>query len=446
MLKSHKKPLKKLKFGIEFEFFTLDESGYMTNGAEKLIQLVKKKHPDIYIKREVGRNMVEIITPPNVEIPYATLKAVEDFEKVIECAKEENLILYAYGTYPGHFTPEFNTDKRYLAKQKIFGKQRFAISGRCIGLHIHYSLPWGVFDSLKKIIKPLIQSKNSDSLVNIYNFCIAIDPAITTFTQSSPFYQGKFLAKDSRVLVYRGGKELKYPDGLYANHPEFGALQDYKATNTDIIQLVGERFDTWAKIIKKIGYNIYTLAKHGSILDNAWNPIKINAHGTMEIRGMDMNHPDIIIAMAIMIKFILKEIQEKFITVKPSDYGKDNPFKFDGHTIIIPPSSYVRNELQYLSAYEGLDNEVVHKYCSSLLQLAKNFIPKEKHFLLKPFDDMLASRETTSDRILKTVKKAGWNKDDLTPKEAATLALELSADLYNEIAVVKERLIHFLSE
>lgn len=446
MSNSTKKVQKTMRFGIEFEFFTLDESGYITNGSDRLIQCVKKRYPEVCIKRECGKNMVEITTPPDVEVPNAILKAIEDFEKVIECAREENMVLYAYGTYPGSFTPEFHSNKRYKAQEKIFGKQRFSIGGRCIGLHIHYSLPWGVFDSLKKVIKPLIQSKNSECLVNIYNFCIAMDPALTALTQSSPYYQGKFLAKDSRMLVYRGGKILKYPDGLYADHPEFGALQDYKVTNSDIIHTILERFENWSNIIKKIGYNVYTLAKHGSILDNAWNPVKINAHGTMEIRGMDMNHPDIIVATAILIKFIIKEIQEKFLKIKPSDVGKETPFKFDGQTILIPPSTYVINELQYLSAYEGLSSDIIHKYCSSLVQLAKNFIPEEKKFLLKPFDDMLATRQTISDHIIEAVKKECQNKNELTPKEAAALALELSLNLYDEIAIMKKRLTKFLEK
>ena len=58
------------------------------------------------------------------------------------------------------------------AKLKIFGKQRFNIAARCVGLHCHYSLPWGVFDYKNKIIKKLIDSKNKQSMVNIYNLFI----------------------------------------------------------------------------------------------------------------------------------------------------------------------------------------------------------------------------------------------------------------------------------
>lgn len=442
-----KKTTKKLTLGIEFELFTLDENGYMVNGADRLISRVKKEYPDIEIKRECGKNMIEITTPPHTEVPNVMLKAVEDFEKVVICAKEEKLVLYAYGTYPGIFTPEFNSANRYKTQQKILGKQRFSISGRVIGLHIHYSLPWGVFDEYLKVIKPLINSKNKESTVNTYNLCIAMDPALTTLSQSSPFYQGRYLAKDSRVVVYRGGERLDYPQGLYANHPKFGALQNYKSTNSDILYLIAERFESWGQLAKKIGHNAYSLTKHGSVLDNTWNPVKINAHGTMEIRGMDMNHPDIVVAIAIIIKFIIKAVQEKFLKVVPTDSAINDPFKLDGQKILVPPDSYVINELQKLAAYEGLSNDKIYTYCQSLLRLAKEFIPEKRRHFLKPVEDMMVAHQTASNKILDVTKKMGIDiSKEMTSSEAAKLALSLSNDLYNEILITKQNLLDDLAK
>lgn len=445
MASSKRNPRKKLRFGIEFELFTLDEQGYITSGADRLIARVKKHYPNIEIKEEVGKNMIEITTPPSLEVPDAMLKAMDDFEAVAACAAEEKLLLYAYGTYPGAFTPEFHTGKRFRAQEKILGKQRFAIAGRCVGLHIHYSLPWGVFNRVEKIIKPLIRSKNMQMMINIYNLCIAMDPALFTLAQSSPFYQGEQLAKDSRVVFYRGGSDLDSPQGLYANFPEFGALQQYRATNTDILRLIRERFVEWGRLLKGIGRDIALFSKHGSILDNTWNPVKINAHGTMEIRGMDMNHPDIIVAIALMVKYIIKEVQEKFLQIVPSDIGIADPFKREGHIIYIPPDSHVRQVLQRKAAYQGLADDDVYHYVSGLLKLAKEYVPAAKRTLLKPLEEMLETRQTTSDRIIAQAKKLDGAKE-LTPAEAAKLALALSGDLYKEIVIMKEQLREFLEE
>lgn len=441
MVLMKKRIQKTLRFGIEFELFTLDEKGHMANGADQLIARVKKQYPHIDIKRECGKNMIEITTPPETDVPTAMIRAMEDFEAVAVCAAEQKLVLYAYGTYPGAFTPEFHSHKRYRAQQKILGKQRFSIAGRCIGLHIHYSLPWGVFDGIKKIVKPLIRSKNMQAMVDTYNLCIAMDPALFTLAQSSPFYQGKYLAKDSRVIMYRGGKELDSPDGLYANLPQFGALQQYKTTSTDILSLIAERFVEWGEILKSVGRSITMFSKHGSILDNTWNPVKINAHGTMEIRGMDMNHPDVIAAIAVLVKFLLKEIQERHIRVVPSDAAIDTPFSFDGKTIFIPPDSFVRSDLQRRAAYDGFKDDVVWNYCQAFLRMAKQFVPENRQSLLEPLERMVKDRATTSDQIVARMEKSGWTKEkELTPTEAAEVALSLSWDLYNEILTTKERL------
>lgn len=436
---------KHVTFGIEFELFTLDQKGYMINGADQLIKRVKTKYPEIQIDHEVGKNMIEIITSPKRDVPEIMVQALDNLEKVTACAAEEGIVLYAYGTYPGNFTPELQKGKRYTAQERIFGKQRFAIAARCVGTHIHCSLPWGVFDSVEKIIKPLVTSQNKQSLVNIYNLCIAMDPALTTFTQGSPFYQGKRLGKDARVIMYRGCKELDSPHGLYANYPQFGALPEYKSTNTDILHVIEERFEEWGKLVKQFGQNVMMFSKHGSILDSTWNPVKINAHGTMEVRGMDMNHPDITMAVTIIFKYIVKAVQHDFLQVVPSDIAINEPFKKVDKILYIPPFSHVKRVLQKAAAYEGLADDQVFAYCNNLFKLAKNYIPEAKLPLMKPLEDMLKTRMTASDRIITKAKEMGFG-DELTNSQAAALALSLSEDLMDEIITTKEHLSIYREE
>jgi hypothetical protein len=444
-MSKHNKAIKNLKCGIELELFTLDEKGYVINGANQIIKRVKKEFPEVLIQQECAQNLIELITSPNLEIPHAIFKVIDDLEKVLIIAKKEKIILYACGTYPGIFTPKIYKKARYTAQQKIIGKERFLIAGRCAGLHLHYSLPWGVFDEISKIIKPLINSKNKQSMVNIYNLCIAMDPALTTLAQSSPFYQGQHIAKDSRVVVYRGGDVFKYPNGLYADLPKFGALQGYKTTNTDILHLISERFEHWKKIIKRVGYDFLTFTKHGSILESSWNPVRINAHGTMEIRGMDINYPEITIAIGIIAKYVIKEIQEKYLIVESSDKGIESPFKRDGNKIFIPPDSYVINTLQPKAAYEGLKNDDIYKYCLGLINLAKEFIPAEKNIFLESINKIMAERKTISDKIIEKAEAMGINiKKEMSSTQAANLALVLSSDLYNEISIARNKLIEFL--
>ncbi len=439
-----KKNVKTIRFGIEFELFTLDEKGYMIDGADRLIKRVRREFPLIAIKEECAKNMIEIVTPPHTEVPDALLQALRDFQNVISCAAKEKIVLYAYGTYPGAFTPHFRTKKRYKIQEKIFGKQRFSIAGRCVGLHIHYSLPWGVFDSSTKTLKPLVNSKNKESLINMYNLAVAMDPALIALTQSSPFYQGERKGKDARVLMYRGGTLLSSEDGLYANHQEFGGLPGYAATNADLLHLIEERSETWKGILKDIGEDIKSFKIPGTTLSTNWSPVRVNQHGTIELRGMDMNHPDVIVAAAALIKFIFKAIQERYLEVEVSDTAIADPFRFDGTMIKIPPASHVRSILQKAAAYEGLENETVQKYANNLIRLAKNFMPAEKLVLLKPFEEMLREKKTPADRILGKIKEYGWKPDALSDQQAAELASDLSSDLYEEIDILEERLEDFI--
>jgi gamma-glutamylcysteine synthetase len=286
--------------------------------------------------------MVEIVTPPHTEVPDAVLQALKDFQNVITCAAKEKMVLYAYGTYPGEFQPQFRKKRRYQIQQEIFGKQRFSIAGRCVGLHIHYSLPWGVFNNENRSLKPLTNSQSKENMISMYNLAIAMDPALIAFTQSSPFYQGSREGNDSRVLMYRGGEVLKKPDGLYANYPEFGALPNYESTNSDLLHLIADRAKKWKTILQSIGRRITSFKKPGMELTTNWSPVRINQHGTIELRGMDMNHPDIVVAVAVLIKFLFKAVQEKHVAVIASDTAVARPFKYDGRVIYIPPSTYVR--------------------------------------------------------------------------------------------------------
>jgi hypothetical protein len=366
-------------------------------------------------------------------------KLLEDFEALLHVTEKEEVSLFPLGTYPGSFTPDMRQERGYKIKEQIFGKNRFNIAGRCIGFHCHYTLPWGVFDKINLIPKILINSKNKQSMVNSYNLLIAMDPALTTFTQSSPFYQGVSLGKDSRVIVYRGGDVLDYPQGLYANFQDFGGLQPYRHTGTDLLHLISSKYDKWKKTLKKIDVNLKVFRKHGSTLDTTWNPVKLNANGTLEQRGMDMNHPMIITAAAVVIKYILKHVQEDFMQVMPSDMGLNEPFRIEENVIFIPPHTYVRRTMQPKAAHKGLDDQNVFHYCKGLLKLAKSCIPKEKHELIAPFSKMLDERKTVSDEILQDVKKMGYNlKSNLPGRVAAEIAIEHSKRLFKEVMMTKK--------
>ncbi len=437
-----KKKLKKLTIGFEIEFFILDKNGHIVNEADLLLKKIDKKDrdPGSEITYEVGKNMIEVGSYPHENSVDTLLGLIKNIKSLLYTAEEENLIICPLGAYPGKQNPKMRTKSRYKSKEKIFGKTRFKNAGRACGFHMHFELPWGVFDSQKLELKHLVNSKNKEALVNAYNFLIATDPALTTFMQSSPFVQGKYLGKDGRMLIYRGSPELKNPDSLYANYPDFGGLPSYKHTGTNIIDLGQKKFKDWLKILKDAGIKNGAMPKYKSSLETNWTPVKVNPHGTLEQRGMDSNNLLIILAISVILKRILGAIQDEHYKVETSDLAIKEPFKLENKTILIPPDIYVKTELQTAAAYQGLENETLCYYCKRLLWLAKLIDKKADNSIFANLEKMIESKKTVSDEIIARAKKLGHKnlEKELPPEIGAQIAVEHSKKLFEEIVIAEK--------
>lgn len=439
-----KNPLKRSKTGLEVELFLIDNKGDISYKGDDIFKKIQKRYPKIEIVKECGKNMIEIGCYPSVNSYNPALEIIDSIEHVIKVAKENNLHVYPFGTYPGNVEAKFTSDKsgRYKIKEKIFGKEKFALATKVIGFHHHYTLPRGIFNYETKNLKLLVNGKIKRSLLNSYNFQIAIEPILTLFTQSSPFFQSKLLAKDSRMLVYRGGKKLKYP-GLYSKYQQLGALPPYKQTETDLIRSLKSRQIRWKNLIKKIDPNIDPDKLYACNLEISWNPIKINKHGTLESRGMDMNYMSVLLGVSSLIKFCLKKIQRDFIEVSPSDMGITDSFIIRKGILFVPPHTHVREVLQKASAYEGFKNKELYEYSKKFFRFAKYLVPDYYCPLLEKIESMIENRESVSDEITKFAKnkKLIDSRDKLSKKNARIISLHFSKkfeiDLKNTKKIVR---------
>ncbi len=432
------KPLKRSKTGMEVELHLLDSKGKISFNSPQIISKVKKIYPDLPILKECGKSMVELGCYPGVETFSPALDLVESLEVVYDVARKNDLYLHPFGTYPGKYTPELSKGDTYKMKQKLFGIDRFDKATKCTGFHHHYSLPKGVFDAKSKTLKLLMQSKLKRSMINCYNLEIAIDPILTLFTQSSPFFDGRHLAKDSRMVVYRGGRKLNYPTGVYTNLQQFGGLPPYKQTGTDLLSSMNRRQIRWRTLIKKSHPNVNFRHLYPYLLDIGWNPVKINKHGTIEQRGMDMNYLSTLFAVTILIRSCLKKIQEEYIELIPADFAITEAFKEENGIMFIPPHTHVRNELQYYSAYDGYKNEGLYNYAKRFFSFAKSITPKKYGKIIKPIADMIDKKESTSDMVLKYAKRKGYVDDNkINTHDAAELSLHFADKFYKDLETVK---------
>jgi len=432
----YKIPLKRSMSGYEIELALVNSQGDISNSSEKIIKECKKDNPNFPIFKEVGKNMIEITAHPHSKIKKTSLIFLNNISKVQEACEKNGLFLLPLGTYPGIFKQECWRKKRYIYPAKVIGwNNYFYFYSHCYGFHYHYSMPKGLFDHKTKFLKSLTNSKINRTLINSYNFLIAIDPIITTLTQSSPFVDGKYYAKDSRMLFLRGGKRLKYK-GLYDKHQLFGGLPPYKQTMTDLTSTLKKKDWRFKKLLKKDSAP-KKFIENKNKLDYIWNPVKINQIGTIEQRGMDTNYLSISLGISAMIKFILRAIHQEFYHVVPSDIGIEEPFKLDGNVIFIPPHTHIRNKWQYKSAYGGLSDKEIYNACSRLFTLSKKLIYHDYMPLLKSIKKIIDNKETVSDEIINYAKRKGYT-DSLPQEISRKIALIHSKRMIKDVGKIKK--------
>jgi len=439
--KERKRPLKRSKVGFELESFLIDEKGKISAKAPEVIIGVEKKGETLPIEKEVGKSMIEFGCYPDVISYYPALDLINSLSAAIEVAHEDGLLLYPFGTYPGKFVPARSQGRTYKIKEGIFGKERFKIAMKCAGFHHHYTLPKGVFDAKSKKLRVMMNSKLKRSMMASYNFEIAIDPIVTLFTQSSPFFDGVQMAKDSRMVAYRGGKKLKNPDGLYAHYQQIGGLPPYKQTATDLLQSLYRRQMRWERAIKKADPKADFDKLYPIKLDIGWNPVKMNKHGTLEQRGMDANYVSTLFGVSVLLKFCLQKIQREFVEVIPADFGISEAFKLESGILFIPPQTYVRNNFQMWSAYNGYGKKEMHAYAKRFYNFAKSVTPKRYNKIIRPIGDMLENKESLSDKMISYARRKGFmSNGKMTDSDAAEFALHYSELFYKDLGQIKDSL------
>jgi len=442
--KRKKSPQKRITSGFEVEFFIINkESGAIEHRADDLVRRLaetseKYSHA---IVTESTKNLIEVGSYPDVDGANTMTNLIEGIKLLTYVADDLGLAVLPLGTYPGKFTPEIRKAPHYKVQEKLHGKSRFQITGRCAGYHCHHSLPWGVFDAKTKMLKRRVRSKNQESLVHSYNMAVALDPALTALMQSSPFYQGAYVAKDSRMVMYRGGDSIGMDvKGLYSDFPRLGALPSYEHSGTDIINSIERRFEERLLAYKKIGVADKDIPKYDSILTPNWTPVKVNPHGTLEQRGMDMNHLPLVLSVSVLMWRTLHYIQEEGYRVVTHDLAKDEPFALEGKTIYVAPDSHVRQALQKASATEGLASDDIFLYCRRLVALVKELDGPKIEWLLKPLDTMLDERRTTADKILAQARELGHTdlKKTLPQRIASEIAKTHSKQMFEDIVILQK--------
>ncbi len=425
------------KYGLEIELITLDSEGKLVNGAPDIIKAASGKRVETVIRKEISKSLLELGAKEERSVPECAAQFIDDIADAIEIAKKEGYHLLPLGTHPGRKLPELETSSWYDAKKAVLGENTFK-EGRICGFHFHYTLPEGIVDS--EAIKIVSKSNAKDIFINQYNFLAATDPAIITFCQSTPFWMGKNWAKDCRVLTYRDRKVVKGDGEMAGIHyylPMFGTLPNFEFTLDDIRVMADQRKSEWLRLLEQKKFPTNEIACYPT-LKFVWGPLRVNKIGTFEYRGPDMTHPEIIFSTSALLVYLLKQIEEQQIDVKPSDLGNEEPFLFEDNVIYVPSHAMLKN-LEYQSIVNGIESSGVHNYCKNLINLAEAFDDVPQH--IAKVKDIVEEQMTVSDEMIAMVEKNGYGLDDVPEDMLNHLALFHADKMEKELDSLKKQFV-----
>jgi len=432
------------KVGLELEFLLLDEAGQVVNSADHLLKHCRSKRTKHYVKGECSKCQIEIIATPKNTVKNMAESVLKTMRAVQEEARKLDLWLYPLASYPGEMLPKIRNKPWYRMQQKVVGVTRWSrVVGSISGFHFHSDLPRGVMDWDKRKLKEKVRPAQAKTLINQYNFLIAADPAICCIMQSSPFFQGEFYCKDTRIALWRN---LDLPDigvaGLYADMQTFARLPYYAQTVYDIDFVLQNSKRRWMKKLEEKDPGLVELVEDAHPMRFYWGPLRVNKIGTLEQRGMDMNLLRNVFGVSSLLQSCLYAIEDNDITLVPSEVGIKTPFKIEGDVMYVPPRSYVAHDLTRKCITHGLADKEVSRYCRRLLEFSSNYISSRPDISLNSVKKIIVKRHTVSDDMM---RRLGVKDTDIgfpvEQDDAGELALKYAEEFEDDISNL---LTHYL--
>ncbi|MEA5505405.1 glutamate-cysteine ligase family protein [Halotia wernerae UHCC 0503] len=375
----------KRRIGLEQEFFLVDEVGYLSDRADEFLQgchlmaQAQGLNPNYFVP-EFVKSMVEINTPPAYTATELAREYLRNLKLALSVALKMDLRLYPLSSYPLHIMPVMRDRPNYHIQARTVGYDKFLHAGKCTGTHLHLEVPPGVIDP-RVAVSYNSTSAEREELLNIYNLATACDSALISLTRACPFYEGQVIGLAAHTIRYRGSETFGW-EGVYTHLQPVGGLIPYAESVEDLVEQQFSRYYAWLQAMEKAGIEPHLfLEAGGSLLKSAWNPVRLNKLGTVEIRCIDSNYPSIILAVIVLLENAARRVRCEKLTVRPAKGMQI--FELVGDRLYVPDFEYLNGELLYTSATEGVKNPKVKAYVDSILQFAMRNTGEGAKFLSK---------------------------------------------------------------
>ena len=354
--------------GLEQEFFLVEDSGHPSERADEFLELCRKESGGrMCFAPEFVLGLVEVNTPPVYTLYDLEREYAQNLRIALRTSRSLGLRLYPLGTYPLPLEPAVRDGLDYRVQVNTVGPERFEDAGRCAGTHLHLELQAGTIDE-EAGISATASAAARHEVSNIYNLATALDPALVALTRSCPFFEGRRTGLAVRTVHYRGSAIFGW-EGVYKDLPQVGALLPYAEDAEHLIRQQFDRYEAWLSAMDRAGVHRRRFAEAGGdLLRPAWNPVRLNRQGTLELRGMDSNYPEVTLATAAIILRAADRVRQDNLEVLPDDGVL--AFEVTGDVLRVPGFGHLGGELLHAAVTTGAGDETVAAYLDSILEFA----------------------------------------------------------------------------
>ncbi|MEC4986586.1 MAG: glutamate-cysteine ligase family protein [Oscillatoria sp. PMC 1068.18] len=425
------------RLGLEQEFFLVNEEGILCDRADIFLARCQeiassRGRPGKCFAAEFVTSIVEINTLVANNLPELTQEYLDLLQICLQVGRELNLRLYPLSTYPLHTNPVIRNQPNYHLQVRTVGPGRFDNAAKCTGTHVHWELPPGSVDRTVGIAYNCDPEARAE-LLNMYNLLTALDTALIALSRACPFYEGRVTGKAMRTVHYRGSEYFGW-EGVYTYLQPVGGLLPYASTIEELVEILFNRYYTWLQAMDLAGVpRSMFVNSGGELLTAGWNPLRINKQGTLELRGMDSNYPEITLGLVALVVDTAYRVRREGLKVTPKSGIKT--FVWNQTELYVPDFDCLNGELLYGAVTEGIESSIVKDYLDSVWEFASG--AEEPSSLLDKFTTKLGKYATTETELL---DKFATTTGEISREEGLRLVRYCCDELEKQVEFLSEQL------
>ena len=359
------------RLGMEQEFFLVGRDGRVSDAADEVIAACEEVAAEAGVEgtrfeAEWVRNMVEIITPPRPDVAGLAAEYLGVLRMLLEGARRCGVRVYPLSSYPLHLIPQMRDSENAHVQLRTVGFERFLNAGRCTGTHLHVEVPDAIDERTGVALGASEDAKRE--LVDAYNLSTSLDPVLIALGRSCPFYEGHSTGLAYHTTRYRGSHRFGW-DGVYSDLQIVGGLRPYADDAEHLVQMQFDRHHGWLQALDRAGVDRKRFHDSGgALLKSGWNPVRLNVHGTVELRNIDSNLPEVVIGIIALVDAAHRFVRERGLTVTPR--AGQPVMAVEGDRLLVPDFEALNGPLLFAAVTRGLDEPSVKAYADSVRSLA----------------------------------------------------------------------------